>query len=113
MKLISALAASVGHTAYAYAGTHLGGLLHAGPIPWDDDADVAMLYGARDAFVAAVRAYNAPDEAFRIRGIVSRFGSKTGASAPSVFLLGVRLGSGGGRLSTCSSLKQRVGACTK
>ena len=67
MKLVSALAASVGHTAYAYAGSHLGGLLHAGPIPWDDDADMAMLHGARDAFVAAVRAYSAPDEAFRLR----------------------------------------------
>ena len=62
MKIISALAASVGHTAYAWAGSQLGGLLHAGPIPWDDDADMAMLYRGRDAFVAAVRAFNAPDK---------------------------------------------------
>lgn len=59
MTLVSTLAASVGDTACVYAGSHLGGLLHAGPIPWDDDVDMAISFRSRDAFAKAAHDYNA------------------------------------------------------
>jgi hypothetical protein len=35
---------------YLHAGSHLGAILHAGPIPWDDDVDVLVPYSKSKVF---------------------------------------------------------------
>ena len=42
VRIARDLAASAGSTGYLYAGSHLGALLHGGPIPWDDDFDMVF-----------------------------------------------------------------------
>eukprot|EP00606_Chrysophyceae_sp_TOSAG23-5_P000313 GSChrysophyteH2.ASY1.ANO1.1721.1 assembled CDS len=58
MKFVARIAASTGFNAYTYAGSDLGGFLHAGPIPWDDDVDMAMHLDGKDLMIHAIRKYS-------------------------------------------------------
>lgn len=49
--IAKSLAAALGTTLYIYAGSHLGGILHGGPIPWDDDIDLLLPYRVKDKFL--------------------------------------------------------------
>ncbi|KNC78330.1 hypothetical protein SARC_09235 [Sphaeroforma arctica JP610] len=61
LKVGRQVAAQVGSPYYIYAGTQLGGILHAGPIPWDDDADVAIPVEYKKRFVDACNSFTIPD----------------------------------------------------
>ena len=52
LKLISLAAKRVDATWFVHAGTHLGAVVHGGPIPWDDDMDVMVDATKRDEFMA-------------------------------------------------------------
>jgi hypothetical protein len=51
LSIAARLAKAVGSHLYLHAGSHLGALVHAGPIPWDDDVDAIMPFGAQEAFM--------------------------------------------------------------
>lgn len=52
LRLAVHIAEAVGSPLYLHAGSQLGAIVHAGPTPWDDDIDVFMPFGKRDAFLA-------------------------------------------------------------
>lgn len=57
LKIISKVAAQAGISVpQLHAGSHLGALVHGGPIPWDDDLDVLMPWEARDRLLAGCAA---------------------------------------------------------
>jgi hypothetical protein len=58
MKMAVQVASSIGSPIYLHAGSHLGALLHGGPIPWDDDADLLLPYQRRQAFLKACKKLN-------------------------------------------------------
>ncbi len=49
--IAKSVAAGIGSKLYIYAGSHLGGILHGGPIPWDDDIDLLLPFRKKDMFV--------------------------------------------------------------
>jgi hypothetical protein len=51
LKIVDFLATSVNSRIYLHAGSHLGSLVHGGPIPWDDDVDVLMPFSSKDRFL--------------------------------------------------------------
>ena len=59
VKMAVQLAASLGTQAYLHAGSHLGAVLHGGPIPWDDDVDLLIPYARNQAFLEACNKLNA------------------------------------------------------
>ncbi|KAI9136180.1 hypothetical protein BKA69DRAFT_1105695 [Paraphysoderma sedebokerense] len=52
MKIASAIAAAVEAKIYLHAGSHLGAILHGGPIPWDDDVDMFLPYDKKEEFLS-------------------------------------------------------------
>lgn len=50
--LANQIAHSVDAPIYLNAGSHLGAILHGGPIPWDDDVDILLSYDKKDDFLA-------------------------------------------------------------
>lgn len=50
MEVSKYIAASIGTTIVLHAGSNLGAILHGGPIPWDDDADLLLPFGHLDRF---------------------------------------------------------------
>jgi hypothetical protein len=40
--LANKIALSIDAPIYLHAGSHLGAILHGGPIPWDDDVDMYL-----------------------------------------------------------------------
>jgi hypothetical protein len=57
VKLIRAIAAHSRTDVRLHAGSLIGALRHGGPVPWDDDMDLAMPFNARDAFLDACNAF--------------------------------------------------------
>jgi hypothetical protein len=45
------IASAVSADLYLHAGSHLGAILHGGPIPWDDDVDVFIQWDRQAAFM--------------------------------------------------------------
>jgi hypothetical protein len=58
MLVASEIARSAGTHLRLHAGSHWGALRHGGPIPWDDDTDMAMDYDNLDAFMESCRIGN-------------------------------------------------------
>lgn len=52
VKLAQRIAASVNAKLYLHAGSHLGAVLHAGPIPFDDDVDMFLEFNKKDEFLS-------------------------------------------------------------
>ena len=55
MYVANQLAKAIGTELLLYAGSHLGALLHAGPIPWDDDVDMFLDSDYQSAFLEQCR----------------------------------------------------------
>jgi len=49
--LANQIALSVDAPIYLHAGSHLGAILHGGPIPWDDDVDMYLPYRKKNEFL--------------------------------------------------------------
>jgi len=57
LKALTTVATAAGmRPPMLHAGSHLGALVHGGPIPWDDDIDVAMPWQDRERLLAACQA---------------------------------------------------------
>ena len=57
LKVLGTLAATAGAPPpMLHAGSHLGAMLHGGPIPWDDDIDALMPWQSRQGLLAACAA---------------------------------------------------------
>ncbi|KAI9136015.1 hypothetical protein BKA69DRAFT_1179247 [Paraphysoderma sedebokerense] len=52
VKVAGAIAAAANANIYLHAGSHLGAILHGGPIPWDDDVDMFLPYTKKDEFLS-------------------------------------------------------------
>ena len=52
IKIFQALSEKVSATPFIYAGAHLGAILHAGLIPWDDDVDLAVDFKYKGALMS-------------------------------------------------------------
>lgn len=52
MKILDTLVRSMNGRLYLHAGSHLGAILHAGPIPWDDDVDMITEFRLLDRLLA-------------------------------------------------------------
>lgn len=50
LEVAKLLAASISTTLILHAGSHLGAILHGGPIPWDDDVDALIPFDKIDEF---------------------------------------------------------------
>ena len=55
MNVAIKIAAAINAKIYIHAGSHLGAIVHAGPIPWDDDVDLILPYTKKDAFLRQCR----------------------------------------------------------
>lgn len=55
LVLASHLAEEAEAPMYLHAGSHLGAIIHGGPIPWDDDVDVFLPYSKLSAFLHKCR----------------------------------------------------------
>ena len=51
MSVAITIAGAINTKIYIHAGSHLGAIVHGGPIPWDDDVDLFLAYINRDAFL--------------------------------------------------------------
>jgi hypothetical protein len=58
VQLAVQIGASIGSNVYLHAGSHLGAVLHGGPIPWDDDADLMLPYDRQGAFLGVCNGLN-------------------------------------------------------
>ena len=58
MSLARQIASSIGAPLYLYAGSHLGAIVHGGPIPWDDDGDLLLPHGKKNSFLEACNRLN-------------------------------------------------------
>ncbi|GMI56105.1 hypothetical protein ScalyP_jg10402 [Parmales sp. scaly parma] len=52
IKIFQALSEKVSAIPFIYAGAHLGAILHAGLIPWDDDVDLAVDFKYKGALMS-------------------------------------------------------------
>jgi hypothetical protein len=56
LKIMADIGGRIGADVMLYAGSLIGALRHGGPVPWDDDADLALPFSAMPAFLAQCRA---------------------------------------------------------
>lgn len=56
IKIATAIALHADTDVMLYAGSFVGALRHGGPVPWDDDVDLAMPYGAYTAYMEQCKA---------------------------------------------------------
>lgn len=83
-QLAADVAATIGDTMYLHAGSHLGAVVHGGPIPWDDDADLFLSLDRKDAFVKASTAMNSLSA---IQALDVRVGCTQWSAALKFFIL--------------------------
>ena len=55
MRIADQVAAAADTEIYIWAGSHLGAVVHGGPIPWDDDVDMIFSYDRKKAFLTQCR----------------------------------------------------------
>ncbi|KNC85029.1 hypothetical protein SARC_02783 [Sphaeroforma arctica JP610] len=63
LHITHTIAKKINAPMYLHAGSHLGAVLHAGPIPWDDDVDVFIGLEYVDAFLMACKKFTMPEGA--------------------------------------------------
>lgn len=51
VSIASSIASKVNAKMYLHAGSHLGAIIHGGPIPFDDDVDLFLEFSKKDAFL--------------------------------------------------------------
>ena len=83
MKVIRMVARSVNTTVYLHGGSHLGALIHGGPIPWDDDADMIMDYTKKTAFMQECLHVGKP-----LRCLNAKFAIKVWLDSPNTYETG-------------------------
>ena len=88
LKLVGQAADRAGATWVVYAGTHVGALVHGGPVPWDDDLDVLVEHARRGAFEAELRSTALPG------GAVLGVSEKSGRPGTLKVFVEVRRGGG-------------------
>ena len=63
LKVVSLAARRARARWFVWAGTHIGAVMHGGPVPWDDDTDVLVEHAKFNEFVAALREFELPGAA--------------------------------------------------
>ncbi len=74
MKFVSVIGTSIGYDVYGYAGSDLASLIHAGPIPWDDDVDMLISHKAQSEFIEAIHNFNTKSKTDGVPELVVHIG---------------------------------------